>query len=202
MDSTSVYSFSLQNPHKDNDFLLGLLAKAKLGDEEAFASIYNLYFEKIYRFIYYRVGHKQVAEDLAEDVFLKAFAKLSSIVDNNSFEGWLYQIARNKVIDYYRDKKQTIALEDVENTLEYETNIIDILELQEQQKIFLKLLKELGADQQLILKLKFLENLDNDQIAEITGKTEVSIRVIQHRAIGKLQELIKKFYSKKDDEEF
>ena len=192
MQNPGVYMLSSMNTHENDEFLLGLITKAKQGQEEAFGSIYNLYFEKIYRFIYYRVSHKEVAEDLAEDVFLKAFAKLSSIQKDSSFEGWLYQIARNKVIDYYRDKKTIIPLEEIEHTLEYENNVVDIADLQEHQKIFLSLLKELGSDQQLVIKLKFLENLENDQIAKIIGKTEGAIRVIQHRAVSKLQALIKK----------
>jgi len=196
MDDTTVYRFSSINPDKNNEFLLNLLSRAKLGQEDAFASIYNLYFEKIFRFIFYRVSHKEVAEDLSEEVFVKAYTKLSTIEKDDSFEGWLYQIARNKVIDYYREKKQTVALEDVENILEYESNIIDVLELKGQQKIFLSLLKELGPDQQLVLKLKFLENLENDQIAQIMEKKEGAIRVIQHRAIIRLQELIKNWQTK------
>ncbi len=188
----SVYGFSSMNIDQNSDLLPNLVAKAKLGQEQAFGSIYNLYFEKIYRFIYYRVSHKEIAEDLAEDVFLKAFSKLSSVQDNDSFEGWLYQIARNKVIDYYRDKKQLVDLEEVENTLIYENNIIDVLELKENQKIFLELLKELGADQQMVIKMKFLENLENGQIARVMKKKEGAIRVIQYRAVAKLKELIKK----------
>src|SRR5439155_1094079 len=105
---------------------------------------------------------------------------------------WLYQIARNLVIDYYRQKKTVVALEDIENTLEYETNIVDVVNLDQQQKILLTLLKELGSDQQIIIKLKFFEGLENDEIAEMLNKTEGAIRVIQHRAITRLQELLKK----------
>jgi RNA polymerase sigma-70 factor (ECF subfamily) len=76
--------------------------------------------------------------------------------------------------------------------------VIDIVNLQRQQMIFLKLLKELGAEQQIVLKLKFLENLDNAEIAELLHKNEGAIRVIQHRAIAKLQELIKKYQQDKN----
>lgn len=194
MHPSSVYSISSANSGpKDLEELL--IAKAKLGDQAAFGELYNLYFKRIYRFIYFRVSHKEVAEDLAEEVFLKAYSKIGLVNQNSSFEGWLYQIARNSVIDYYREKKHIVALEEIENTLEYETNVVDFVNLQEQQKVFLKLLRELTMDQQVILKMKFLENLENDEIAEILGKTEGSIRVIQHRAILKLQELIKKLHS-------
>ena len=141
MNFNSVFSISTGNLGENRDALAPILAKAKAGNQAAFGEIYNLFFKKIYQFIYYRVGHKEAAEDLAEEVFLKAFGKISSVNDDSSFVGWLYQIARNIVIDYYRGKKNVVALEDVENTLEYETNVIDIVNLEAQQKILLKLLK-------------------------------------------------------------
>src|SRR5437016_2574131 len=148
MENTNVYTISSANLSEDSASLNKLIARAKLGENQAFAEIYNLCFKKIYRFIYFRVGHKEVAEDLAEEVFIKAYNKISGINENSSFEAWLYQIARNRVIDYYREKKQVIAIEEVENTLEYETNIIDVVNLDQQQKVILKLLKELTSEQQ------------------------------------------------------
>jgi RNA polymerase sigma-70 factor (ECF subfamily) len=198
MDTNSVYSIN-SSGLKETDGMSLLFARAKKGEDAAFAEIYNLFFKKIYRFIFFRVGHKEVAEDLAEEVFLKAFSKISSVNEGNAFEGWVYQIARNLVIDYYRQKKSIVALEEIENTLEYETNVIDVVNLHEQQKIFLKLLKELGAEQQVVIKLKFFEELENSEIADLLGKNEGAIRVIQHRAIIKLQELIKKSGQQKDE---
>jgi len=191
MQDSLVYNISSPNLGSDSKKSLeNLLVKAKKGDQGAFGQLYTLYFEKIYRFIYYRVGHKEVAEDLAEEIFIKAYAKIATVSDS-TFEAWLYQIARNRVIDYYREKKLTVALDGLENTLEYETNIIDIVNLKQQQKVFLKLLKELTTEQQIVIKLKFLEELTNAEISELLHKKEGAIRVIQHRAIAKLQELIK-----------
>jgi RNA polymerase sigma-70 factor (ECF subfamily) len=198
MTNSSVFSISSQNFGENNEILLPLLAKAKKGEQAAFGEIYNLYFKKIYQFIFYRVSHKEIAEDLAEEVFLKAFTKLSSVNDSKAFLGWMYQIARNQVIDYYREKKTIIALDEVENTLEYETNVIDVVNLQQEQIVLLKLIKDLPSDQQLVLKLKFFEDLTNTEIAEALNKSEGAIRVIQHRGIAKLQELLK-LQSKKND---
>ena len=185
MDLNSVYNIS-STDFSSKDALAAVLAKAKQGNQEALAEIYELYFKKLYRFIFFRVGHKQ----LAEDVFLRAFTKLADVSDNASFQGWLYQIARNLVIDYYRQKKQIVDIDELENTLEYESNIIDVVDLQHQQKVLLRLLKELGTEQQIVIKLKFLEGLDNAEIAVMLHKSEGAVRVIQHRAITKLQELI------------
>lgn len=196
MEKTFVFTFSSSNLSEKPGILPTLLSKARGGEQAAFTELYNLYFKKIYRFIYFRVSHKEVAEDLTEDVFVKVFAKLSSLEADASFEGWLYQIARNTVIDYYRDKKILVNLDEVENTLEYESNVIDLLELEEQQKVLLSLIKELGQEQQIVLKLKFFENLDNPEIAELLHKSEGAIRVIQHRAIAKLQSLIQERFNK------
>ena len=167
-----------------------MLRQAQAGQDAALTTLYNTYFERIYKFIYYRTSHKETAEDLTEDVFVKVFKKLKGLEQLAAFEGWLFQIARNRVIDYYRSKKQLVPLEEVENTLEYETNIVDIVNLKTEQVVFIKLLKELTPEQQQVIKLKFLEDIDNDIIAQMMNKTEGAIRVIQHRAIAKLKELI------------
>lgn len=194
MANSHVYIFSSSNLSDKSDFLPKLLSKAQAGETSAFNEIYSLYFKKIFRFIFYRVSHKEVAEDLTEEVFIKVYGKISTVRSSDAFEGWLYQIARNAVIDYYREKKShaSVSLEEVENTLEYESNIVDVVSASQDQKLLLELLKEIGAEQQIVIKLKFLEHLENPEIAELLHKSEGAIRVIQHRAITKLQELIKK----------
>ena len=187
----TVFSVSTLNSPENVENMETIVSQAKAGNSGAFGQIYDLYFKRIYQFVYYRVGHKEIAEDLTEDIFIKAHSKISSISAVGAFEGWLYQIARNTVIDYYRQKKSTVSLDEVENTLEYDTNIIDSISLQEQQKVLLKLMKYLTADQQQVVKMKFLEDLENETIATLLHKSEGAIRVIQHRAVARLQELIK-----------
>lgn len=171
--------------------LLKLLIQAQAGKEEALADIYNHYYVKIYRFIFYRVGHKETAEDLTEDTFVKAFASLKRLQEMKAFEGWLYRIARNLVIDYYRSKKQIVPIESLENTLEYDTNLVELVNLKVEQTVMIKLLQELTEEQQSVIKMKFIEDLDNPTIAESLNKSEGAIRVIQHRAITKLKQLFK-----------
>lgn len=187
MEASNVLKY--EGSEKTSESLILLLQMVKRGEDGAFGKLYDLYFIKIYRFIYYRVGHKETAEDLAEEVFLKIYSKINSLGHEGAFEGWMYQIARNLVIDHYRKQKLTVALEDVENILEYESNIVDVLSLEQEQKTVLKLLKQLSSDEQAVIKMKFFENLDNNTIATLLEKTEGAIRVIQHRAISKLQKM-------------
>jgi RNA polymerase sigma-70 factor (ECF subfamily) len=179
--------------------LINLAEKAKQGDKTAFDRIYTILFQKIFQFIFFRVNHKEIAEDLTEEVFIKAFNKLELLSNTRTFTGWLFQIARNSVIDYYRAKKLTVNLADVENTLEYETNVVDILHLNYQQAILLKLLKQLNSTEQAVIKMKFLEDLNTEEIAVILNETTGNIRVIQHRALNKLIDLRKQSENEEDE---
>jgi len=88
----------------DND--MTLVAAAQIGDSQAFGQLYDKYFRKIYRFIYYKVGHQETCEDLTSLTFTKALEKIKNLsVADNNFAGWLFTIARHNVIDYYRTQK-------------------------------------------------------------------------------------------------
>jgi RNA polymerase sigma-70 factor (ECF subfamily) len=173
-----------------NKNLHQLVKKAASGDEIAFGEIYDRYFEKIYRFVYFRVSHEQTAEDLAAEVFIKAWKNISSIQSDEAFNGWIYQIARNQVVDHYRTRKITVDIELLANVLEFEDRMIHRANLSFDQKRFLSALPKLSEDQQLIIRLKFIEDLPNEEIAEIMEKPEGTIRVIQHRAIKQLKTLM------------
>lgn len=172
--------------------LKNYLQKAQSGDQNAFGAIYEHFAEKIYRFIYFRVGHKEVAEDILSDTFVKSWQKINQINSPAALSGWLYQIARNNIIDYYRLKKETVALEDVEEFLEDEVNPVDTVNLNLQQRKILEILYLLPKEQQEVIKYRFFEDLTSEEIAYILGKSEGAIRVIQHRAILRLKELLNK----------
>ncbi len=174
--------------------ITALVIQAKEGNEAAFSQLYDVYFDKIFKFIYFRVNHKEIAEDLTEQVFTRSWTRIAS-VQAESFGGWLYSIAKNALIDHYRSKKQTVDLEEVENILESDDNLSESANTVIERQLFLLLLKKLTPEQQIVIKLKFIEDLENSEIAELISKSEGSIRVIQHRAITKLQELIKEHKS-------
>lgn len=183
----NISSLDIDSPQSYKD----LLSRAKAGEQAAFGELYNLSFEKIYRFIYVRVNHKELAEDLTEEVFLKAYQKIGSLNQDRSFSGWLFMVARNTVIDYYRSKRADLPLETIENSLEYVSQVLDEVRLDSEQKLFLSLLSRLPAEQQIVIKLRFFEQLETPEIAEMLHKSEGAVRVIQHRAIAKLKQLFK-----------
>ena len=165
--------------------------KAKSADPEAFARIYDFYAEPIYRFIFFRTGHKEIAEDILADTFIKAWLKINQVHSVKALGSWLYQIAKNNIIDYYRVRKNLVSLDEVEEFfLEDAASSIDELNLEFEQRVIINLLESLPLDQQQVIKYKFFEDLSNEEIALLLNKTEGAIRVIQHRAITKLKGLI------------
>jgi len=174
--------------------LKNTLQLAQNGNSEAFALIYDYFAPKIYKFIYFRTGHKEVAEDILSDTFIKGWQKINQINSPEALSAWLYQIAKNNIIDYYRIKKESVALSEVEEILTDEVNPVDLTNLNMQQKKVLAMMTELTAEQQEVIKYKFFEDLSNEEIAYVMGKTEGAIRVIQHRAILRLKELLDKKY--------
>jgi len=163
-------------------------------DPEAFASLYDLYVEKIYRFVYFKVNNKEEAEDIVSSVFLKVWSYLIEYTEKeiDSFSGLIYKIARNLVIDYYRERGQMKkeALETAEELGENEKNYETIAINMEVEQLMV-VIKKMKQDYQEVLLLKHVEELSTAEIAEILGKTQVGVRITLHRAIKKLQEMIK-----------
>ncbi len=166
--------------------------RAQKMDREAFGLIYDHFAERLYKFIYFRVGHRELAEDILADTFVKAWTKIGQVSSAKAFTSWLYQIAKNNVIDYYRVKKVTVDLEEVVDVLEDASSPIDEANLMIEQKIIVELIEELPSEQQQVIRYKFFEELENIEIAQIMSKSEGAIRVIQHRAVNKLKELLNK----------
>ena len=160
---------------------------------DAFASLYDLYIEKIYRFVYFKVNNKEEAEDIVSNVFLKVWSYLIEYTEKeiDSFSGLVYKVARNLVIDYYREKGQ-MKKEDLVEAEElpvveknYEQAEINL----EVEKLMV-VIKKMKQDYQEVLLLKYVEELSTAEIAEILNKSQVGVRITLHRAIKKVQELL------------
>lgn len=165
-----------------------LVRQAKAGDSDAFGKLYDAYLERIYRFIYFRVEDQQTAEDISSQVFLKAWENLGRFqIGGTPFLAWLYTIAHNAVIDHYRTRKVTAALDDVRLSdpghAEWVENGIDFsVEMQSIKNA----LSTLTDDQRQVLLLKFLDEMSNEEIARHLGKREGAIRALQMRGLKAL----------------
>ncbi len=172
---------------ENNDKIL--VSKSRQGDAEAFGLLFDKYSKKIYRFIYYKVATKELAEDFTSQCFLKAWEQVSTGVKISSFQAWIYKVARNLIIDYYRTReKEELPLIYPEENIESELKInpdknLDIDYLQ-------KILLELKFDVREIIILRFIEEMSIKEIAKIVDKSSANVRVIIHRALKELNNYI------------
>lgn len=161
-------------------------------DPEAFAALYDSYVQRIYRFIFFKVSSAAEAEDIASEVFLKVWHYIQNAKEVKSFSGLLYRIARNCVIDHYRARANRPEVE-----LHEETEITDGgkwmlgIHAKIENENLVKALKRLKQEYQEVITLKYIDELETEEIAEITGKGKVAVRVTLHRAVHKLRELMR-----------
>src|SRR3989344_1375331 len=185
---------------KSPEELKQLVQQAKDGDSTAFSALYEQYITPIFRFVFFRVRTKEDAEDLTQHVFLKAWSALPEFGhEGKSFAAWLYRIARNTTIDYWR-KKKPLSLDPsssaFQNKQDKGLSPLETANQKEEAEHIRKALHILNEDQQTILTLKFIEDLSNKEIAHVTGKTEGAIRQIQSRALKALRQHLKETKSR------
>lgn len=160
---------------------LEVIQKAK-ENIQYFERIYSHYYTKIYTYIYYRVLNETVAEDISSNVFIKAIEKIKSFDSrkSSSIRPWLYTIAHNQIIDYFRNEKK-------QGNVVWDNGIKDALanktENIEQRISISKTLQLLQPIQQQVLSLKYFEGFSNEEIAVIIGKSHQNTRVIISRAL-------------------
>jgi len=153
-----------------------------------FGEIYDKYVRRIYNFIYYKTHHKETAEDLTSQTFTKALSKLSDFNgEKGSFSSWIYAIARNNVIDFYRTRKNNVNVDDVWDLADDTDIERDIDAIQKLGKVK-KYLRALKPEQREIILLRVWGDHSYKEIAQITGKTENNCKVIFSRAIRTLRE--------------
>ena len=165
-----------------------LVLQAQDGNSEAFGQLYDAYMERIYRFVYFRVEDQQTAEDITSQVFLKAWNNLDRFSFNRTpYLAWLYTIAHNAVIDHYRTRKVTTALDDVQLSQQDHAEAVENdIDLSAEMRLVKEALQLLTDDQQKVLTLKFIEGMSNHEIASHLGKREGAIRALQMRGLQAL----------------
>jgi RNA polymerase sigma-70 factor (ECF subfamily) len=173
----------------DPENIADIVRRAQLGDSGAFAALYTAYFTPLYRYIFTRVSDKADADDLTQEVFLKAYTSFSRyVVRGESPLPYFYTIARNSIIDHYRKKKALVADEEVLSTI---ADISDSAEetaaKREEHEAILRGIATLPSDQQDALILRFTEGLSTNEIATILEKSEMAVRQLQSRGLRSLK---------------
>lgn len=186
---------SSESALQDGEFVRTLVARAIRRDREAFAALYELYFERIYRYARLKVGDQAEAEDITAAVFLNAWRAVDrfSPQGENAFLAWLFRLTHNALIDRYRRQRNVGSLDAVDESalpLEAHFNPEAMLEWQVTVDELQHALQALTEEQREVVLLRFVEGLSAREVGEIMGKQEGTVRGMQFRAIEALRRVL------------
>lgn len=174
--------------------LANIVAQAQAGDHNAFDAIYNRFADPLFRYLYARCGDAGLAEELTGDLWVRVVEHLPAFRfprgdPDAAFAAWMYRIARNLVIDYYRRKGG--AHEPLAETLSAPDDPPDAQLIAADERQDLRAAMErLTAEQREVLMLRFVEERSNAEVARLTNRTEGAVKVMQHRALGALARVL------------
>ncbi|WP_089155351.1 ECF subfamily RNA polymerase sigma factor, BldN family [Micromonospora sp. NBS 11-29] len=175
----------------------GLVERAQAGEAEAFGLIYDRYVDTVFRFVYFRVGNRQLAEDLTSDTFLRALKRIGSFTwQGRDLGAWLVTIARNLVADHFKSGRYRL-----------EVTTGDVLDADREDRgpegspeaavvehitnvALLTAVKQLNPEQQECIVLRFLQGFSVAETARAMGKNEGAIKALQYRAVRALARLL------------
>lgn len=161
----------------------------------AFGELYERYVDRIYSYIYYRVGNVHDAEDLTSRTFFRALAHLHEYVDKGvPFSAWLYRIAHNLVANWHRDRSRRplVALDEIVVAGLVSEHPEVVAESQDATQMLMELIRTLDGTRQELLVLKFSEGLSNAEIGRVMGRTEGAIKSLYHRTLLAMRKELEK----------
>jgi RNA polymerase sigma-70 factor (ECF subfamily) len=175
----------------------GLVERAQAGESEAFGLIYDRYVDTVFRFVYFRVGNRQLAEDLTSDTFLRALKRIGSFTwQGRDLGAWLVTIARNLVADHFKSGRYRLEVttgdvldadrEDRGPEGSPEAAVVDHIT----NVALLTAVKQLNPEQQECIVLRFLQGFSVAETAQTMGKNEGAIKALQYRAVRALARLL------------
>ncbi|OGO16533.1 MAG: hypothetical protein A2Z14_02140 [Chloroflexi bacterium RBG_16_48_8] len=188
-------SYPMRNRQIKPDFAdeTMLVHRAIEGDTQAFGDLYERYLNHLYRYFYYRIGDSRLAEDFAETVFVRVWESLSSFkISRISFKGWLYRIAHNLLVDYYRTRKLQQSLDEDFDFPDPLQSPEDQLITSEREALVISALKELKQEYQDVLTLRFVNGLSHSETANAIDRSIGAVRVLQHRALQALDKQLER----------
>jgi RNA polymerase sigma-70 factor, ECF subfamily len=171
----------------------GLVERAQRHDQEAFAELYERYFDKIYRYIALKIGDRCEAEDMAQQVFLKALKSIASFKwQDVPFSSWLYRIAHNQAVDHLRRKtrRPTSELDDAILPDDPEESPQERLEAGVSMEQLAKATHRLTTAQREVISLRFTSEMPVAEVARLMGRSEGAVKALQHSAILALRRIM------------
>ncbi len=172
-----------------------MVERAAARDPDAIARLYDLYAPKIQSFIYHRTSDPLVTEDLTAQVFLRVLESVKNgKAWHTSFSGWIFRIAHNLIVDYYREKGQAsyTNIDDAPYLPAEHGDPYHAVATSQERDALLKAINQLTEDQAQVVTLRFLEGYSISEVAKIMNKTEGAVKALQFRAVATLRRILER----------
>jgi RNA polymerase sigma-70 factor, ECF subfamily len=170
-----------------------LVTRAQTGDGQAFGQLYDRYVDIVYRFIYFRVNDRTLAEDFTSETFLRALRRIGTIsYQGRDIGAWFVTIARNIVLDHMKSARHRLEFttgDTIEGDDRAPSPESAVLEQLTNERL-MSAVHELGDEQRECVMLRFIQGFSVSETAEVMGKNDGAVKALQHRAVRKLAELI------------
>ena len=176
--------------------LVSLVNQARKGNRSALAQLADRFHEDIFRMVFYRIRSRVDAEDITQDVFLKAFQKISSVKDAAKFRGWLFSITLNRVRDFQRKKRfrslfktedENIESHPIEKPGSDQPEALELVMRQDFWRQIGLILKKLPNMEREVFLLRFFDHLSIKEISAVLKKNQSTIKTHLYRALAKFK---------------
>ncbi|MGD2059200.1 MAG: sigma-70 family RNA polymerase sigma factor [Anaerolineales bacterium] len=172
-----------------------LITLAQSGEVNAFGQLYERYLDRIFRYVLSRVDQEHVAEDITEMVFLRSFESLATYEDRgHPFSAYLYQVARNLLVDHYRQSEDLVPLKKIEHKGSKASDSEQSAIQQERIEVIAEALMELPEEYQEVIRLRVLMQLPTAETADWMDRSDGAVRVLLHRAMKALKKHVEEKY--------
>jgi RNA polymerase sigma-70 factor, ECF subfamily len=170
-----------------------LVRLSQEGDGEAFGLLYDRYVDIVYRFVYFRINDRALAEDFTSETFLRALRRIGTIsYQGRDIGAWFITIARNIVLDHLKSARHRLELttaDTLEGKEQAESTESAVLGLLQSERL-MQAVNQLGDEQRECVMLRFVQGLSVSETAGVMGKNDGAIKALQHRAVRKLADLV------------
>jgi len=169
----------------------GTIERARAGDQQALAAVYDWYLPRVYRYVLSRLGNVAEAEDLTEDIFLRMLGAIADYKRTGvPFSAWLFRIARNHLVSYYRKNGNRKADALQETMADSRQDPASIVETQLMLGEVAQAVQRLPDAQRDVIALRFAVGLSIAETAQVLGKRQGNVKALQHKAVTRLQKIL------------
>jgi RNA polymerase sigma-70 factor (ECF subfamily) len=162
------------------------LVSDALENPAAFGRLYDRFIQRIYRYVYGRVGNAHEAEDITSQTFIAAYESLGRYRERGQFSAWLFRIARSKMNDHFRRSRREVGLDAAERIVEVDDALGALIQNEELIRLR-SLIKKINDDERELIRLRYVADLSFVEMAEVLGKSEDAVKKSVYRLLERLK---------------